>query len=224
MESKVYTTHITDYNGILRELIRSKESGNVIAISAEPFGHLTYLTAVEDIRDFGGDIVEEKVVILKKVDLEGKPIDNNQLFLSDITKIQPFHTKYNERLSTSEPLYIVNNEDSDIKIRCHEQVISFQELKLLLFTIKDSGYRIKIKQFGGKLPYDTCYVKGFAEDEFETIIVSCEVNTEDWKEIPVQTIETVEFESFLRFKGLYSKLFRVRKHVDLVSNNTYTTE
>lgn len=83
---------ITTSEEILKELVHSKENGNVIGITALSFGPTLLMTAVEDIIDVKND----KIVVLKEYDLLGLRLPESELLLSEIVRVHPLRTKYND--------------------------------------------------------------------------------------------------------------------------------
>ena len=83
---------ITATSDIERVLIESKENGNVVGITALSFGPTMIMTAVDDIIEVKND----KIVLLKEKDLLGIQLPESELLLSEIVKVLPLKTKYND--------------------------------------------------------------------------------------------------------------------------------
>jgi hypothetical protein len=83
---------ITTSSEILEELIRSRDHGNVIGITALSLGPSMVITAVEEIVDIRND----KIILLKEIDLLGIRIPESDLLLTEIVRVHPLRTKYND--------------------------------------------------------------------------------------------------------------------------------
>jgi hypothetical protein len=77
---------------ILQALLVSKETGNVIGITALSFGPTMAMTAVDDVIDVKND----KIVLLKENDLLGIRLPESEILLSEIVRVYPLKTKYND--------------------------------------------------------------------------------------------------------------------------------
>jgi hypothetical protein len=73
---------------ILREILHSKENGNVIGIQAETLGNGIYVTGVEDV------ILDENetAIILKPYDMSGYIFPNKRVPLDKITLVCPLRS------------------------------------------------------------------------------------------------------------------------------------
>lgn len=202
---------VTEPDDILRELMRSKMKGNVLGICAQLFGKSMCMTAIDDIQNIESEHTHDKLVVLKKYDLQGIFIDTHELCLSEITKVKTFRRKYHDRFS----LFIRSDfqrsySDHIVKIRRMEQSISFHELQIILIKIINSGYRISAYQWNEKTPsVEACYVRDFVDGKFDTVIVSCGIQDITTKDIYLKDVECIVFESFFYYKGFSSKVFRV---------------
>jgi hypothetical protein len=83
---------LTATEDILKALLDSKENGNVIGITALSFGPTMIMTAVDDVVDVKND----KIVLLKETDLLGIKLPESELLLSEIVRVHPLRTKYND--------------------------------------------------------------------------------------------------------------------------------
>lgn len=207
MESRTQFAFVTTTEDILKELTLSKENKNVVGVYAEPFSESMYLACVDNIIDV--DIVNDKIVILKKFDLQGRFIETHQIYFSQILRIRPFKTFFKEDLlmvpfSHSE----VHLEAEPVKIKQQEQIVTLPELRVILIKNIESGNRVKIKTDPNNHPLDYCYIRGFSDSKFENIVVSRGLEDTDKEVIPIRKIESLEFDHFLYFKGLTSKTFR----------------
>jgi hypothetical protein len=202
---------ITEPEQILRELERSKIKGNVLGICAGPFGKSMCLTAIDDIQNIESEHTHDKLVTLKKYDLQGSFIDTNELCLSEITKVQPFRRKYNDSYSLFfRSDFEKTHGDYVVKIRRMEQSISFHELQIILIKIINSGYRITIHTWNEtESPVSCCYVRDFMDGKFDTVIISYGIEDDFKKNVLLEEIESIEFETFFYYKGFSSKVFRV---------------
>src|SRR5688572_11589055 len=84
--------YITTPEEILRELKYSKANGNVVGICALSMGPGMIMTAVDDIIDIKND----KLIVIKETDLLGMRVPEEQIFLSEIVRIHPFRTQFND--------------------------------------------------------------------------------------------------------------------------------
>lgn len=204
---------VTEPEGILRELMHSKLKGNVLGICAQPFGKSMCMTAIDDIQNIESEHTHDKLVVLKKYDLQGTFIDTHELCLSEITKVKPFRRKYHDRFS----LFFRSDfqrsySDHIVKIRRMEQSISFHELQIILIKIINSGYRISVYRWHEAMPcVESCYVRDFVDGKFDTVIVSCGIRDTATKDIYLKDVECILFESFFYYKGFSSKVFRVEE-------------
>lgn len=83
---------------ILRELIISKKSGNLIGIYSKALGEGMFLTGVEEIEPMSKD----GIIVLNQNDISGKVLPRTRLDLDEIQMICPFNKPYrNPLLSTS---------------------------------------------------------------------------------------------------------------------------
>ena len=84
--------YITNPEEILRELKYRKANGNVVGICALSMGPGMIMTAVDDIIDIKND----KLIVIKETDLLGMRVPEEQIFLSEIVRIHPFRTQFND--------------------------------------------------------------------------------------------------------------------------------
>ena len=85
-------SYIINTSDIIKELRHSKEHGNVIGICAISLGPNMVMTAVEDIIDIKNDLL----VILKETDLLGMKVPEEQIMLSEIVRVHPFRTLFDD--------------------------------------------------------------------------------------------------------------------------------
>ena len=83
---------LTSTEEILKALLASKENGNVIGITALSFGPTMIMTAVDDVIDVKND----KIVLLRETDLLGIRLPESELLLSEIVRVHPLRTKFND--------------------------------------------------------------------------------------------------------------------------------
>lgn len=83
---------ITGTVEILKALEESRANGTVIGITALSFGPVMVMAAVEDILEVRND----RIIVLKENDLLGLPIPETELLLSEIVRIHPFRTRYDD--------------------------------------------------------------------------------------------------------------------------------
>ena len=203
---------VTSSSGIYDELVYSKENGNVVGIWSNLFKNVVCLTAVEDIIDV--EISDDKLIILKKIDLQGIFLNNNRIYLSEIDKVISFAALYNEHLMQC---LQESSEDAHIKIRQRQQFITVDDLKLVFIRNINSGNKISISLINGETR--SCYVTDF-NPHAETVILSCELNNENPEEICIKDIGEIEFEFHYDYKGFSSKTFRINPDVCLLLQNT----
>lgn len=199
---------VTTTSAILKELIHSKENGNVLGIWSSVFKNVVCLTAVDDIIDV--EISDDKLVLLKKIDLQGVCLNNNRIYLSEIRKVISFNAAYNE--------YLIHNlqeppGDSGIKIRQREQAITSDDLKLIIIRNIHSGNRIWVRQVTGEAK--SCYIADF-NPYTEMVILSGELNSADPEEIHLNEIDEIEFEFYYDYKSLSSRVFKITREMCLL--------
>jgi hypothetical protein len=85
-------TYINDTTEIIKALQHSREHGNVIGICAISLGPSMIMTAVDDILE----IKHDKLIFLKDTDLLGIKVPEQQIFLSEIVRVHPFRTQFND--------------------------------------------------------------------------------------------------------------------------------
>lgn len=201
---------VTSTSAILTELIRSKENGNILGIWSNVFRNIVCLTAVDDIIDV--EIADDKLVLLKRIDLQGVCLNNNRIYLSEINKIISFNATYNEYLKQN--LYN-SSDDSTIKIRQREQLITTDDLKLIVIRNINSGNKIWVRQASGEAR--SCYIADF-NPYTETVMLSCELSSEESDEIHLREIEEIEFEFHYDYKSFSSRVFRITPEVCLLQS------
>ena len=76
---------------ILHVLLDSKMHNTVVGIHAKKLGNATYLTGVTEIML---PLNEEPLIILTGFDITGYRFENNALRLSDIERVIPFSSKF----------------------------------------------------------------------------------------------------------------------------------
>ena len=207
---KQHGDFVTGSEQILKELMRSKTKGNVLGICAEPLGESMCLTAIDDIQNIESEQTHDKLVILKKYDLQGIFIDTNELCLSEITKVRTFKSKYNERISLFRSDFEKSYGDYVVKIRKLEQSITVHELQIILIKIINSGYRVGMYLWNEIQPFvECCYVRDFADGKFDEVIISYGIEDEVKKNVLLEKIESIVFESCFYYKGFSSKVFRI---------------
>jgi hypothetical protein len=85
-------TYINDPTEIVEALKHSRDHGNVIGICAISLGPSMIMTAVEDILE----IKHDKLIFLKETDLLGIKVPEQQIFLSEIVRVHPFRTQFDD--------------------------------------------------------------------------------------------------------------------------------
>jgi hypothetical protein len=197
---------ITEQPDILRALRISLHQGNVVGIFSKPVETFLYLTAVEDI--FTSTVTDQKIIVLKKLDLHGKLLDENQLPLHQIDKVRIFHTLYRDGLHRTLRVIADESKDQPVRIRKRECDIHLHELRIILVKTLDSGYHINI--FTGH--QDPVSVSGYIRDfdsKLEKVMLTPQLNDKRLQSINISSIDRIEFDSFFYFKGLSSKVFHI---------------
>ena len=167
-----------------------------------------FLTAIQEIRPIENST--DKLIILKKYDLQGALLPTHEVCLSEIHQVKPFRRKYlnDASLFSAEPYS--SSPEPLVKIRKLEQVIDTHELRIILIRIINSGYRIAINLVNdARLFEGYCYVLRYEPGRTDTITVSEEIDGLKFRVVQFKDIESIEFDSFFYFKGLSSKVFRV---------------
>jgi len=85
---------ITDSQGILKQLLYSKEHGTVIGINSQVLGRITYLTGIEDI------LIDDEYnvsVILRPYDTSGYIFPVRKISLDKIQAVKPFTSKFENK-------------------------------------------------------------------------------------------------------------------------------
>jgi hypothetical protein len=199
---------------ILKEIYRSKSTGNVLAIWAAPFGDTMHITAVDDIKDIVGSPTRDKLVILKKYDLQGIYINDHEICLSEISRIRRFNRKYHDAIALFDRLEEPDELDYLVKIKRLEQTVTAHELQIILIRIINSGYRIAINLFQDAQVFaESCYVISFESGPIDRIMASCQADGRYLKVVDMKDIESIEFDFFYSYKGLSSRIFRVSRDV-----------
>jgi hypothetical protein len=85
-------TYVNKPDEILTELYHSRAFGNVIGIFAISLGPIMIMTAVDEIID----IKHDKLIVLKETDLLGIKVPEEQIFLSEIVRVHPFKTRFDD--------------------------------------------------------------------------------------------------------------------------------
>lgn len=85
-------TYVNQPEEILRELKSSKENGTVIGIFALSLGPTMIMTAVDDVVEIKNDVI----ILLKETDLLGIRLPEEQIFLSEIVRVHPFKTHFDD--------------------------------------------------------------------------------------------------------------------------------
>jgi hypothetical protein len=183
----------------------------VLGIWGTPFGETMCLTAIEDILDVKGSA--DKVIVLKKYDLQGVFINTHELCLSEIFRIRRFKKKYRDAIALFDRLDVLQSEhDHLVKIKRIEQNVSVHELRIILIRIINSGYRIAINLLNDAQVFaESCSVISFESGPHDVIIASCEISGNHPRAVLVDEIESIEFDFFYSYKGLSSKVFRVTR-------------
>lgn len=204
-DSNTSSNVITTPSKILQELLLSKENGNVVGIWAASLAKISHkvvcLTAVENIIDV--EITEDKLIILKKIDLQGVYLNNNEIYLSEVEKIITFTASYNDHLLSYLQQAPVNPM---VKIRKRQQVITHEDLKMILIRNLNSGNKINIRKTDEQTaqPY---YIRDF-NPYVNVALVASMIDSEPDRYINVNEIAEIEFEFSYDYKGFSSRIFK----------------
>lgn len=160
------------------------------------------LTAVEDIIDV--EITGDKLVILKKIDLHGNYLNNNEICLSEIEKIITFTASYNDHLLSCLQQAPLNPM---IKIRARQQLINREDLKMILIRNLNSGNKIGIRK-ARNTEVNQYYVRDF-NPYVNMVIVASEIDSKPCARVLLNEIAEIAFEFNYDYKGLSSRIFKV---------------
>lgn len=213
--SKATSGLINTPAAILNELMLSKENGNVVGIWTSAVGKsstkVVCLTAVEDVIDI--EIMNDKLIILKKLDLQGIYLTDNEIYLSEIERVVTFNTSYNEHLMwyLQQPI-----DDPTVKIRLREQSVTIDDLKIILIRNLNSGNKIQIKKTN-EIEVSRYYLSDF-NSHTDTVVVSDKINNDSYQEISIKDIDSIEFEFHYDYKGFSTKIFTVHSPINLSYN------
>ena len=204
MERLAEKALITEADDILKALRISLHQGNVVGIFVRPQDSDMYLTAVEDI--FTSTVTDQKIIILKKLDLHGKLLQHNQLLLASIEKLRFFNTLYKDGLKRTLRNMAASDFNTLLRIRKRECNITLNDLKIVLVKTLDSGHHISLTL------EDNTTVQGYIRDfdnRLEVMYLTDHLDDKAASELKINAISRIEFESFLHFNGLSSKVFHV---------------
>jgi hypothetical protein len=206
MERLAEKALITEADDILKALRISLHQGNVVGIFVRPHDSDMYLTAVEDI--FSSTVSDQKIIILKKLDLHGNLLRQNQLLLASIEKLRFFNTLYKDGLKrTLRSIAAASDFSTLLRIRKRECNITLNDLRIVLMKTLDSGHRIRVT-----LDDQATVVQGYIRDfdnKLEVMDLTAGLNDKTVNQIQIDAITQIESESFFHFNGLSSKVFHV---------------
>lgn len=197
---------ITEPSEILKALRMSLHQGNVVGIFTKPADTFMYLTAVEDI--FCSTVSDKKIIVLKKLDLNGKLVEDNQLPLDNIEKVRIFHTLYRDGLRRTLRVMADECKDQVVKIRQRECDIDLHELRIVLMKTLDSGHHITLFTTHNEADPVSGYIRDF-DGRLERVIVAAGINDKGLMSVDISSIVRIEFDTSFHYKGLSSKIFRV---------------
>lgn len=186
---------------ILKQLTHSKENGNVIGIWVNK---VVCLYVVEDIIDV--EIMNDKLVVLKKIDPQNFYLSLTHLYVSEIEKVISFQRTYSQHLMSCMQ---ESSQDTLIKIKRHEQLISSDDLKMILVRNIHSGSRVSIVMQNNEV-IGSCYVLDLNPIE-ETVSLARNISAEEVEEIPIGHIKQIEFEFHNDHKGFSSRVFKMNR-------------
>ncbi|HEY0654529.1 MAG TPA: hypothetical protein VGD65_15435 [Chryseosolibacter sp.] len=198
---------ITDQSQILKCLTESFHRGNVVGITSEVAGHTMFLTCVENI--FASAINGQKMIVLKKFDVNGVIHENNCLPLIHIDRVQSFQSLYKDSLRKTFRTIVSENEAHQ-KIRRLESFISSHDLRIILIKMLDTPQRVYIKLANKGDDLVEGYIKDI-DQRFEKVTISTGITSPVKKELKLIQIESIQFETYYSFKGVSSKIFQVQE-------------
>jgi hypothetical protein len=204
MERLAEKALIIEADDILKALRISLHQGNVVGIFVRPQDSDMYLTAVEDI--FTSTVTDQKIIILKKLDLHGKLLQHNQLLLASIEKLRFFNTLYKDGLKRTLRSIGASDFDTLLRIRKRERNITLNDLKIVLVKTLDSGHHISLTLDNQRTVQG--YIRDF-DNRLELMYLADRLDDKAASELKINAISRIEFESFLHFNGLSSKVFHV---------------
>src|SRR5687768_16730523 len=82
---------------VLKELIISKQSGNLLGLYSKALGEGMFLTGVEDIEQHG----KEVVIVFSRYDMSGNILSRTRLSLGEIQMVCPFNQTYRHPIISS---------------------------------------------------------------------------------------------------------------------------
>jgi hypothetical protein len=92
LEAEQQLQYVNKADEIVKELHHSKLHGNVLGICAISLGPSMIMTAVDEILEIKNDLL----VFLKDTDLLGIKLPEVQIFLSEIVRVHPFRTLFDD--------------------------------------------------------------------------------------------------------------------------------
>lgn len=92
LEAEQQLNYVNKSDEIIKELQHSKMHGNVLGICAISLGPSMIMTAVEEILEIKNDLL----IFLKETDLLGIKLPEVQIFLSEIVRVHPFRTLFDD--------------------------------------------------------------------------------------------------------------------------------
>ena len=88
---------------ILRELLLSKDSKNVVGVYCKVFGEGMFLTAVEDIEY----ATQGEIIVFHPYDISGRALGKSRVPLSEIQMVCPFNKIYEKPVLANTTVYSV---------------------------------------------------------------------------------------------------------------------
>ena len=92
--------------GILKELVISKKSGNLLGVYSKVFGEGMFLTEVQQIEQTG----KEEVVTFNRFDMSGCILSRTRVTIDEIQMVCPFNKSYRAPVSAGKDFDKFNNE------------------------------------------------------------------------------------------------------------------
>lgn len=81
---------IKSKKAILKQVIISKESGNLLGVYCRAFGEGMFLTGVEDIEDYE----KEAIIVFNRYDMSGHILSRTRISIEEIQMVCPFSRSF----------------------------------------------------------------------------------------------------------------------------------
>jgi hypothetical protein len=88
--------------GILKELVISKQSGNLLGVYSRALGEGMFLTGVKDIEQHG----KEEVVVFNRYDMSGHILSRTRISIEEIQMVCPFNRTFKDPVASAGTMFI----------------------------------------------------------------------------------------------------------------------